>query len=110
MRLSSESPYSCDDEQVSQPDAVVLKAYVKGSFENSESINVSLSQFADAGRARAAFDATAKAYETCGTQAHEGVRVTYSLVDYPQVGERSVAIRADLLAKQVSRCTEAATA
>ncbi|MFG2052818.1 hypothetical protein ACGFI9_02200 [Micromonospora sp. NPDC048930] len=71
----------------------VSKSYQKGGGLSAQLILVSLRQYASPEQAKASFDKMAKTLETCRKDTSDGQKVTYALMNLPEIGDRSLGVR-----------------
>ncbi|MBM0236140.1 hypothetical protein JNW88_01615 [Micromonospora sp. ATA32] len=74
----------------------VSKSYQKGGGLSAQLILVGLRQYASPDQAKASFDKMAKTLETCRKDTSDGHKITYALMNLPEVGERSLGVRIEL--------------
>ncbi|WP_406045515.1 hypothetical protein OG799_14195 [Micromonospora sp. NBC_00898] len=74
----------------------VSKSYQKGGGLSAQLILVSLRQYASPAQAKASFDKMAKTLETCRKDTSDGQKVSYALMNLPDVGEKSLGVRIEL--------------
>lgn len=74
----------------------VSKSYQKGGGLSAQLIMVSLRQYASPAQARASFDKMAETLETCRKDTSVGQKVTYALMNLPELGEKSLGVRIEL--------------
>jgi hypothetical protein len=83
----------CEYKQPFNARSKVSKNYIKGGGFNSELIGVGLRQYATVEQASASFEALEKALQTCKQEISDGEKLTYSVMNLPKAGDRSLGVR-----------------
>ena len=69
------------------------KSYIKGGGFDSEVVGVGLRQYGSVEQAVASYEAMEKVLQTCKRETSDGEKITYTAMNVPKVGDKSLALR-----------------
>lgn len=90
---SGENKFFCDYKPPFNEEMRVRRDFTKGGGLSSQILSFTLRQYADADKARAAFDALTETLDTCRSETYQGSELVYAPMAAPKVGDASVGVR-----------------
>lgn len=83
----------CDYAPPFQEKIRVKREFTKGGRLSAEFLGVGFRQYADAGQAKATFEALSNALASCTGETYDGRHVSYALMSAPKLGAGSVGVK-----------------
>lgn len=86
----------CDYKEPAKAQAYLRRDFLKGGGLSAELLTITIRQYGSIKDANAAWDALAKALESCKGEEYDGSQLTYTRMSAPDLGENSLGLKIDV--------------